>query len=192
MIKTEYKCIISLNFTTKADNNNPTPSENTTMNPNGITAKTTFQCNSALVAIITTSNAVNDANKLIKLENTLEITNKYLGIYTFLINAALLITADIALVVASEKKLKIICPLNKYKGKFSTLNLKIFEKTKDNTIIIQSGFSKVQRTPSTDLLYFILISLETNSLKSGWNFIKFCIYVDTSNLPNCQSTSLIL
>lgn len=63
----------------------------------------TVQCNSALVATITSSSAVKDAIRLIKLDITLESTNKYFGTYTFLIKEALLMIADIELVVESLK-----------------------------------------------------------------------------------------
>ena len=76
----------------------------------------------------------------------------------------------------SLKKLKITCPLSKYNGKFSISNLKRFEKTTDNTIIINNGFNSVHRTPNAERLYLILISRATNSRNSGWNFTKFCIY----------------
>ena len=83
-----------------------TKRNNTTI-ASGITDKNTVQCNSALVATITSSSAVKDAIRLIKLDITLESTNKYFGTYTFLIKEALLMIADIELVVESLKKLKI-------------------------------------------------------------------------------------
>ena len=76
---------------------------------------------------------------MIRLEHTLDITNTYFGTYTFFIRDALPIIADIAFVVASLKKLKITCPHNKYNGKFSISNLNRFEKTTDNTIIINNA-----------------------------------------------------
>ena len=111
VIKTEYKCIISLNFTVIAAKTNPTPREKNTIKNNGIGTRSTVQCNSALVASITKISAVKDAIKLIKLEKTFDNTNRYLGTYTFFINAALETIEDIALVVESEKKLNITCPL---------------------------------------------------------------------------------
>ena len=51
----------------------------------------------------------------------------------------------IDIVVASEKKLKIICPDNKYTGKFGMSNLKKFEKTAVSTIIINKGFNKLHK-----------------------------------------------
>ena len=84
-----------------ADKIIPTPNENNTNNISGIGDNITVQCNSERIAIITRSNAVNEAIRLIKLENTLEITNKYFGTYTFLINAAFPVIADIALDVDS-------------------------------------------------------------------------------------------
>ena len=42
----------------------------------------------------------------------------------------------------------------------------------------------VHSTPKTDLRYLIFISLETNSLKSGLNFKKFCIYLDIFSSKN--------
>ena len=62
-------------------------------------------------SIITNSNAVNDASKFMKLEKTLDTTNRYFGTYTFFINDALPNIADIASVVAPEKKLNTTCPL---------------------------------------------------------------------------------
>jgi len=163
--------MISLNLTVNAASINPTPTEKTIKNINGNQENKTVQCNSDLVTAITTINAQNDAPKLIALETILDTTNKYLGIYTFLINAAFPIIAPIAEVVDSEKKLKASCPVNKYNGKLSTENLNRFEYTTDNTAIIHNGFNSVQNTPKTDLLYLILISLATNSFNSGWNFI---------------------
>ena len=96
-----------------------------------------------------------------------------MGTYTFLINEALDIIDDIALVVASEKKLNTTCPLNRYRGKFSMSNLNKLEKTTDNTIIIQSGFNSVHNTPKTDRRYLILISLAISSLSNGLNLKKF-------------------
>ena len=46
-----------------------------------------------------------------KLEKTLDTTNRYFGTYTFFINDALPNIADIASVVAPEKKLNTTCPL---------------------------------------------------------------------------------
>ena len=60
---------------------------------------------------MTSKSAVKDAIRLIKLEKMCEITKRYFGTYTFLINDALDTMDDIELVVASEKKLKINCPL---------------------------------------------------------------------------------
>ena len=64
---TEYKCIISLNLTVTADKIIPTPNENNTNNISGIGDSITVQCNSERIAIITRSNAVNEAIRLIKL-----------------------------------------------------------------------------------------------------------------------------
>ena len=105
--------MISLNFTTIAARINPTPRENATNNANGINARRDVQCNSTLIASITKISAVKEAIKLIKLDITLDNTNKYLGTYTFLIKDPFIIIAPIELFVASEKKLKITCPLNK-------------------------------------------------------------------------------
>ena len=173
MVKTEYKCIISLNFTVIAANINPTPKEKKTIKISGTGTNNIVQCNSALVTIMTNIKAVNEAIKLIKLENTFDNTNKYLGTYTFLIKAALDTIDDIALVVASEKKLKITCPLIIYNGKFSISYLNRLENTTESTIIMHNGFNKVQRTPRTDLLYLIFISLATSSSSNGINFLKF-------------------
>ena len=79
VVNTEYKCIMSLNLTVIADRIKPTPRQKRTNNIKGIGISKTVQCNSALIATITRSNAVNDAIRLIKLEKTLEITNKYFG-----------------------------------------------------------------------------------------------------------------
>lgn len=163
VVKTEYKCMISLNFTVTAAKINPTPKHKITSKIKGIGTNKTLQCSSALVATITNSNAVNDAIRLIKLENTLDTTNKYLGIYIFLISDELLMIADMELVVESEKKVKITCPLNKYNGKFSTSNLNKFEKTTDKTIIMNNGFNSVQSTPKTERLYLIFMSLAISS-----------------------------
>ena len=78
-MNTEYKCMISLNFTAIAERISPIPIENITNNTNGIGTRITVQCNSALVATITRISAVKEAIRLIKLEKILEITNKYLG-----------------------------------------------------------------------------------------------------------------
>lgn len=179
VIKTEYKCTISLNLTAIAPKINPVPKENTITKSNGIIDNKIVQCSSARVANITQINAVKEAIKLMEHDNTLDTINKYFGIYIFLINGALPIIEVIELEVASEKKLKITCPLSKYNGKFSTSNLNKFAKTMESTIIMNNGFNKVQRTPNTDLLYLILMSLETNSFNNGRNLLKFCIYVDT-------------
>ena len=48
---------------------------------------------------------------MIRLEHTLDITNTYFGTYTFFIRDALPIIADIAFVVASLKKLKMMLKL---------------------------------------------------------------------------------
>ena len=90
-----------------------------------------------------------------------------MGTYIFLIKDALLIIAVIELVVESEKNVNTTCPLNKYNGKFSTSNLNKFEKTTERTIIIHNGFNNVHNTPKTERLYFILISLATNSCNKG-------------------------
>ena len=99
--------MISLNLTVRAARSIPTPSENKIIIASGITLRTTVQCNSARIATITRINATSDAIKLMKLENTLAITNKYFGTYTFLISAALPMIEVMELVVASLKKLKI-------------------------------------------------------------------------------------
>ena len=101
VVKTEYKCIISLNFTVKAARKSPTPNEKTTKNANGITDNITVHFKSILVATITRINAVTDASKLIKLENILDNTNKYFGTYTFLINGAFCTIDAIAVDVES-------------------------------------------------------------------------------------------
>ena len=67
-------------------------------------------------------------------------------------------------------------------GKFSTSNLKRFEKTTDNIIIMNNGFNNVHNTPNTDFLYLIFISRAINSPNKGRNFLKFCKYVDTTVL----------
>ena len=150
-----------------AESINPIPKQNPTRRSMGTGTNKTVQCNSARVATITNSNAVNEAIKFIKLEKTLDRTNKYLGTYIFLIKDALLIIAVIELVVESEKNVNTTCPLNKYNGKFSTSNLNTFEKTTERTIIIHNGLYYVHNTPKTERLYFILISLATNSCNKG-------------------------
>ena len=61
------------------------------------------------------------------------------------------------------KKLKITCPVIRYKGKFLVEDLKTSEKTIDKTIIIKRGFKILHNIPKTDFLYFTFISLTTNS-----------------------------
>ena len=74
-----------------AESINPIPKQNPTRRSMGTGTNKTVQCNSARVATITNSNAVNEAIKFIKLEKTLDRTNKYLGTYIFLIKDASLI-----------------------------------------------------------------------------------------------------
>jgi hypothetical protein len=155
------------------------PKENPTTIVSGIIDIIISQCNSARVTTIITNNALNEATKLIKLDTILANTNKYFGTYTFLIKEALKSIEVIELVVASLKKLNITCPLKTYNGKFSTSNLKIFEKTIERITIIQRGFNTVHITPKTDRLYFILISLDTNSVNKGLNLKKLSIYFFT-------------
>ena len=52
---------MSLNFTTTAERNSETPSENSTKSTNGIKDNNAVQCSSALVATITNNSAVNAA-----------------------------------------------------------------------------------------------------------------------------------
>ena len=73
--------MISLNFTDKAAKINPIPRENPTTIISGITDNIISQCNSARVTTIITSNALNEAIKLLKLETILANTNKYFGTY---------------------------------------------------------------------------------------------------------------
>ena len=61
--------------------------------------------NFTCVTNITISIANNENIKVTNEDKTLDTGNMYLGIYTFLINEALLIIEDIAILVASEKKL---------------------------------------------------------------------------------------
>ena len=58
-------------------------------NVNEVIAKNIVACNSLLVKTITKIKAQKDDNILIPLDVILDITNKYLGIYTFFINDAL-------------------------------------------------------------------------------------------------------
>ena len=115
---------------------------------------------------------MNENAKLIKQDNTLDKQNKYLGIYTFLIREAFHTMEFIPWVVASVLKLKIICPIKTYTGKFSISILNILEKTTDNTIIINSGFKTVHSIPKKECLYRTLISLFTSSRKRGWYLKK--------------------
>ena len=60
-------------LTVTDDKISPIPNESKTSKIKGMTASTIVQCSSARVAIITSINAVTEAIRLIKLENTLEI-----------------------------------------------------------------------------------------------------------------------
>lgn len=71
----------------------------------------------------------------------------------------------IAPLLPAEKNVKTKRPVKKYTGKFSILMEKIVEKMRVNITIVKSGLRKLQNIPSTDLRYFILISLFTNSFK---------------------------
>ena len=63
------------------------------------------QLNFTWVTTITITIANNESSKVTNEDNTLETGKMYLGIYTFLINEALLMIEDIDILVASEKKL---------------------------------------------------------------------------------------
>ena len=98
----------SRNFTVIAANISPIPTDRHTKSKTGTTKSNIVKCSSALVTIITIKSAQHAAIKLIRLEQTLGRTNIYFGTYTFFITAAFPTTADIALVVASLKKLYIV------------------------------------------------------------------------------------
>ncbi len=75
----------------------------------------------------------------------------------------------------TNKKLYKTEPVKKYTGKFGISTLNRFENTRVITIIVNSGFNKLHKSPSIDLLYFNFISLETSSLNKGINFVKTLI-----------------
>jgi hypothetical protein len=116
---------------------------------------------------------VSEMRNVTKFAITFERGYMYFGTYTFLIKEAFPTIADIAFVVASLKKLKITCPLNKYNGKFSISNRNKFENTTDRTAIIRRGFNNVHSTPNTERRYLIFTSLDTSSSRSGLYFKKF-------------------
>jgi hypothetical protein len=111
---------------------------------------------------MTKKSGIMEIRKLTPEESTLDTGKIYFGIYTFVIKDAFP-TIDIKpMLVASEKKLKKTIPVNRYTGKLTILDLNRVEKTTYCTNIDNSGFKKLQNTPRTDRLYFVLKSLETS------------------------------
>lgn len=71
-----------------------------------------------LVTTITIIKAIMEAKKFTKADNTFERGKIYFGMYTFFKRVLPERIEFIPLVVDSEKKLNIVCPDNKYTGKF--------------------------------------------------------------------------
>ena len=86
----------------------------------------------------------------------------YLGIYTFLISGAAPSMLDIALEVASLKKVNRSWPMMRYTGKFvmpcPRMAANRVENTATITIFIKRGFRTLHNTPSTLRRYFSLKS----------------------------------
>lgn len=69
-----------------------------------------------------------------------------------------------AVVVASDIKVKMVLPRMRYSGKLGMSNLKNAENTAASTHIMSSGLSTDQATPSMLRRYFSLKSLDTNEV----------------------------
>ncbi len=96
----------------------------------------------------------------------------YLGMYTFLISCALVITESMAMLVASLKKLKISWPLSRYTGNSGGCPVTLtvgsrscrmmlrnrYWNTKVITSIISRGLKTLHAMPSTLRRYFTLKS----------------------------------
>ena len=83
--------------------------------------------------------------KFTQLEITLDKGKRYLGMYTFLIKEPLSMMDDMAKLVLSTEKRKMV------------------ENTIAVTLIISNGFKMLHTTPNTERRYFFLISRMTNS-----------------------------
>ena len=82
--------------------------------------------------------------------------------YTLVINDAFPTIEVKDIVVASLKKLKHTIPANRYTGKFSMSDLNKVENTMYCTSMVNNGFKKLQSTPKTERLYFVLKSRATS------------------------------
>ena len=145
MVITPYRWVISRKNTAIAERTMPTPTQKISRNSKGIQNSTNVQQMVERVTTITTKIATRLKLIVTKHDNTLDIGKINLGIYTFLINAPLLRTEYIAILVLSLKNENSVLPQIRYNGKFSILDLNIKENTIVIIVIIRSGFSKLQR-----------------------------------------------
>ena len=105
---------------------------------------------------------IKDTAKLTNPNNVFSTGNINLSILIFFSKEALSTIEDMLSLVAPTMKLNSVCPIIKYRAKFSIWNRKTNEKTAVSTTIIRSGFNTDQKTPRTLLRYLRLKSRDTS------------------------------
>ena len=83
IMKTEYKCSISLKNTVKVAKIRPAPMTNKSNNINGIIARNMYNENGAWVTIMTRKTTIIESKKVTKLESVTPNGYMYLGTYNF-------------------------------------------------------------------------------------------------------------
>ena len=104
VVNTLHKCMMSRKNTVKVASTRPTPRLNRNSVKSGYTASTTVGCSGAPVKIITIISATKLNTQFTSAKHTFSSGKMYLGMYTFLMSGAAPSMLDMALVVASLKK----------------------------------------------------------------------------------------